>query len=177
MRKLIFVLSISISLLLAGCSTNNRTLESVGLDGLTGKEILVGVADGSIEMTGFGLSVYDDELIVLIDSEKLSVEMPEDEFFLSVAPYENDTHTCLIHSATGCSGELKNESFYVEFIDEDGNVLLSEMMSTMGNGFIDLWLPRDIDGILTITYGNLTSTKTISTSAGEPTCETTMKLT
>ena len=144
MRKLIFILFISISLLLAGCSTNNRTLESVGLDGLTGKEILVGVADGSIEMTGFGLSVYDDELIVLIDSEKLSVEMPEDEFFLSVAPYENDTHTCLIHSATGCSGELKNESFYVEFIDEDGNVLLSEMMSTMGNGFIDLWLPRDI---------------------------------
>ena len=177
MRKFILLLSVSLVLLLTGCSTNNDALQSVGLDGLTGKEILVGVANGSIDIDGYGLSVYDDELIVLIDSEKISVDMPDDEFYLSVAPYENSTHACLFHSATGCQGELVDESFYVEFIDENGNALLSKSMSTMENGFIDLWLPRDVDGTLTITYGDLSSTKNISTSSGEPTCETTMKLT
>jgi len=42
---------------------------------------------------------------------------------------------------------------------------------------IDLWLPRNIEGTLTITQGELTASKLISTASGEPTCETTMKLT
>ena len=177
MKRIILVLSVLFIFILSGCSTNNSILESVGLDGLTGKEILVGVANGSIEISGFGLSVYDDELIVLVDSKRISVDMPEDEFYLSVAPYETGTHTCLFHSATGCQGELINESFYIEFIDNSGNVLLSKTMSSMENGFIDLWLPRNVEGTLTISYGDLISSKDISTSNGEPTCETTMKLT
>jgi hypothetical protein len=50
-------------------------------------------------------------------------------------------------------------------------------MMSMSNGFIDLWLPRDIEGTLTITQGELSATKLISTESGEPTCETTMQLT
>ena len=177
MKKLVMLLFVSLVFLLTGCSTSNISLESVGLDGLTGKEILVGIADGSIEMDGFDLSVYDDELIVSIDSKTFVIDMPDDEFYLSVAPYENSTHACQFHSATRCSGELKSMDFYVEFIDEDGNIILSKTMRTMENGFFDLWLPRDVDGTLIITYGDLSSTKRISTSSGEPTCETTMELT
>jgi hypothetical protein len=152
-------------------------LEDVGLDGLTGKEILTGIADGSIVVDGFGVSVYDNELVVILDDERISVDMPEDEFYVSVAPYIDTTHECLFHSATGCRGELKEEVFFVEFIDTDGNVIISEDMTSMSNGFIDLWLPRNIEGTLTITQGELSATKVISTVAGEPTCETTMQLT
>jgi hypothetical protein len=178
MKKLLLVaLVLSVTLTMSGCTKGNKSLESVGLDGLSGKEILTGVADGSIIVDGFGLSVYDDELLVFIDDEKIFIDMPKDEFYISVAPYIDITHECTFHSATGCRGELKSESFFVEFIDTDGNVILSENKTSMSNGFIDLWLPRNIEGTLTITQGDLTTSKVIKTVAGEPTCETTMQLT
>ena len=177
MKKIImFVTVLLATFTLSACSTNDD-LASVGLDGMSGKEILTGVGDGSIVVEGFGLSVYDDELVVILDEKRISVDMPEDEFYLSVAPYINETHVCGYHSATGCRGELKQEEFFVEFIDKDGNIILSESMSSMSNGFIDLWLPREIEGTLTISQDGLSSSKLIMTEAGEPTCETTMQLT
>ncbi len=102
--------------------------------------------------------------------------MPEDEFYISVAPYVTQTHTCYTHSATGCSGELAGKTFHVLFIDDNGNTLIDGNYDSLQNGFIDFWLPRDIEGTLTITYGELSTTKEISTYTGEPTCETTMQL-
>jgi predicted small secreted protein len=177
MKKVILFISVLIvTFTLSACSSSND-LESVGLDGMSGKDILTGVADGSIVVEGFGLSVYDDELVVILDDTRVSVDMPDDEFYLSVAPYKDTTHECAFHSATGCRGEMKQEEFFVEFIDLDGNVVISENMTSMSNGFIDLWLPRDIEGTLTITQGELSTSKVISTESGEPTCETTMQLT
>jgi hypothetical protein len=177
MKKIVLlVAALIVTFTLSACTSNND-LESVGLDGMSGKDILTGVADGSVEIDGFGLSVYDDELVVIIDNKRISVDMPEDEFYLSVAPYVDTTHECAFHSATGCRGELKQEEFFVEFIDSNGNVILSESMMSMSNGFIDLWLPRDVEGTLTITQGELSVSKLISTESGEPTCETTMRLT
>jgi len=177
MKKIImFAAILIVTFTLSACSSNND-LASVGLEGMNGKEILTGVADGSIEVEGFGLSVYDDELVVILDDTRVSIDMPVDEFYLSVAPFIESSHECAFHSATGCRGEMKQEEFFIEFIDTDGNVILSENMMSMSNGFIDLWLPRDIEGTLTITQGELSATKLISTEAGEPTCETTMQLT
>ena len=177
MKKIImFVAVLIVTFTLSACSSNND-LASVGLEGMNGKEILMGVADGSIEVDGFGLSVYDDELVVILDDTRVSIDMPEEEFYLSVAPFIESTHECAFHSATGCRGELKQEEFFVEFIDSDGNTIVSENMMSMSNGFIDLWLPRNIEGTLTITQGELSTSKLISTESGEPTCETTMKLT
>lgn len=161
---------------LVGCSSG-ETLEDFDLDGMTGKEILTGIADGTIEPDGYAVSVYDHELLVLTEKDSISVAMPEDEFYLSVAPYKTVTHECTYHSATGCRGELKNETVFVEYILTDGTIVLSEEMTIMSNGFIDLWLPRDIEGTLTITQGELSASKVISTTTGDPTCETTMKLT
>jgi len=176
MKKIfMFVTLFIVTFTLSACSSNNA-LANIGLEDMSGKEILTGVADGSIVVDGFGLSVYDDELVVILDNTRVSVDMPEDEFYLSVAPFIESTHECAFHSATGCRGELKQEEFFVEFVDSDGNIILSESMMSMSNGFIDLWLPRDIEGTLTITQGELSTSKMISTEAGEPTCETTMQL-
>ncbi|MGS0972178.1 MAG: CueP family metal-binding protein [Candidatus Izemoplasmataceae bacterium] len=176
MKKIfMFVTLFIVTFTLSACSSNNA-LANIGLEDMSGKEILTGVADGSIVVDGFGLSVYDDELVVILDNTRVSVDMPDDEFYLSVAPFIESTHECAFHSATGCRGELKQEEFFVEFVDSDGNIILSESMMSMSNGFIDLWLPRDIEGTLTITQGELSTSKMISTEAGEPTCETTMQL-
>lgn len=176
MRKtILFVPLLVIMLTLSACS-NNRNLASVGLDGMTGKEILTGVANRSIVVDGFGLSVYDDELVVILDDTRVSIDMPKDEFYLSVAPFIELTHECTFHSATGCRAELKHEEFFIELIDTNGNIIVSKNMMSLSNGFIDLWLPRDIEGTLTITQGDLSAVKLISTAAGEPTCETTMQL-
>lgn len=176
MKKIVLFVMVLLGIItLSACSSSND-LASVGLDGLSGKTILTGVADGSIAVDGFGLSVYDNELVVILDDERVSVDMPENEFYLSVAPYIELTHECVFHSATGCRGELKQEEFFVEFIDLDGTVIVSESMMSMSNGFIDLWLPRDVKGTLTITQGELSVVKVISTETGEPTCETTMQL-
>ncbi len=176
MKKItLFVTLLVVIFTLSSCS-KNTDLASVGLDGMSAKEILMGVADRSIVVDGFGLSVNDDELVVILEDTRVSVAMPDDEFYLSVAPYTESTHECTFHSATGCRGEMKQEEFHVEFIDLDGNIIISENMMSLSNGFIDLWLPRDIEGTLTITQGELTVSKLISTEAGEPTCETTMQL-
>jgi len=176
MRKLIVLVGLVLGVVtLAGCESKD-SLEELGLAGLTAKEILVQVAEGTIAVDGFGLSVYDDELVIYNDEMTVSLDMPDDEFYLSVAPYVNDTHTCLYHSATGCRGEMKSETFYVEFIDNEGNVLLSQEMNSLSNGFIDMWLPRYVEGTLTITFDEMVVTKVISTYGGEPTCETTMQL-
>lgn len=177
MKKLILLITVFvITLTLSACS-NKDDLESIGLSGLSGKEILTGIADGTIIIDGYAVSVYDDELVVILEDNKISVNMPEDEFYMSVAPFINTTHECLYHSATGCRAELKQEEFFVELIDSDGNVVLSETMTSLSNGFIDLWLPRDIQGTLTITQGELSTSKLITTVSGSPTCETTMQLT
>lgn len=176
-KGLLVVVLMSISLLLAACQGNETALEEIGLDGLTGKEILIGIDNGSIEPNNYAVSVYDDELIIILEDEQISLDMPSDEFYVSVAPYKEFTHECVYHSATGCRGELKNETFFVEFITEDGTVLISETRSTESNGFIDLWLPRDIEGTLTITQDDLSVSKELSTTSGNPTCETTMQLT
>ena len=177
MKKIIMFISVLlITLTLSACSSGND-LESIGLDGMNGKEILTGLANGTVVVDGYSISVYDDELVVILEDSRVSVDMPKDEFYLSVAPFITNTHECLYHSATGCRAELKQEEFFVEFVDLDGNIIVSENMMSLSNGFIDLWLPRDVEGTLTITQGELSTSKLISTESGEPTCETTMQLT
>jgi hypothetical protein len=178
MKRILELISLlGLIILLASCQSDTTPLETIGLDGLSGKEILLGLEDGSISSSGYAVSVYDDELVVILEDDRINVDMPEDEFYVSVAPYITQTHECVYHSATGCRGELKNETFFIEFVTNDGTVILSEERSTQSNGFIDLWLPRDIEGTLTITQNDLSAEKILSTTSGNPTCETTMQLT
>src|SRR5699024_12282143 len=84
-----------------------------------------------------------DLLVVEEDNEELVYELPEEEFFVSIAPFINETHECAVHSLTGCQGELVEEDFDVLITDSSGEVVVDETMTTEENGFIDLWLPRD----------------------------------
>lgn len=122
-------------------------------------------------------SITSQELIVT-DSKnnKTTYDLPEDEFFVSIAPFISTTHTCTIHSLTGCQGELVEKEFDVYIQDEEGNIVVDETMTSFQNGFIDLWLPRNETFNVKIEYDGKTAESEISTFKSDNTCVTTMQL-
>lgn len=118
--------------------------------------------------------------VVLSDTTsgtKVSVPLPEDKYYLSVAPYRNQTHDCHNHSLTTCKGEMGNESFKVTVTDSAGTTLSNEEKLAADNGFVGLWLPRGFKGNVTLADATGSATTSIDTAAPDaPTCITTAKL-
>lgn len=122
-------------------------------------------------------SINSHQLIVKEEgAEPVTYALPEDEFFVSIAPFKQETHPCAIHSLTGCQGELVNEAFEVYIVDTDGNEIIKQTMNTLSNGFIDLWLPRDRTYHVVIKQGDQLAESELSTFEGDHTCVTTMQL-
>ncbi len=123
-------------------------------------------------------SISSDTLIVsTLEKEEFIYQLPQDEFFVSVAPYLVDTHPCAIHNLASCRGELANKEFTVYIEDRDGNVYVDEPLTSQSNGFIDLWLPRNKDYQITISYNGKTATTEFATFKDDNTCITTLPLT
>ncbi|MEZ5085417.1 MAG: CueP family metal-binding protein [Tessaracoccus sp.] len=107
--------------------------------------------------------------LLLTDDQQreTTIAMPEDEFYVSFAPYVSQTHDCHFHSLTTCVGELQNADVQVTVTDEaSGETLVDEALTTYDNGFLGVWLPRDIDGTLTVEYEGLTAEWPITTKGG-----------
>lgn len=122
-------------------------------------------------------SITSHELIVTKgDGSEVFYKLSSDDFFLSIAPYVNETHPCAIHNLTGCQGEMANEAFAVLIEDEEGNIIADEMMESQSNGFIDLWVPRNQKFNITIAHNGRTAKSEISSFEGDDTCITTMQL-
>ncbi|WP_163971664.1 CueP family metal-binding protein [Oceanobacillus halotolerans] len=123
-------------------------------------------------------SITSEELIVTeSDDTEEAYPLPEDEFFVSIAPFVNETHPCEIHSLTGCQGEMAEEEFDVYIEDEEGNIVVDDKLQSEANGFIDLWLPRDKTYNVTISNDGKIAESQISTFEGDNTCVTTIQLT
>lgn len=155
-------------------------LESHGLDGLTGRELAEELDAAPVEErpTDLIASVEPDAVVVTDEQgQEESVPLPEDEFYVSVAPYIDQTHDCFYHSLTTCLGELQNQDVEVTVTEEGtGEVLVDETLKTYDNGFFGLWLPRGIDAEMTIEHEGLSSTTSLSTGEDDPTCLTTSQL-
>lgn len=120
-------------------------------------------------------SITSHQLIVNNSGKKTLYDLPEDEFFVSIAPYVEKTHPCAIHSLTGCRGELVNTEIALLIKDLDGNTIMDQTVTTQPNGFIDLWLPRDKVFLVTMTYQGMKAESEISTFKDDNTCITTMR--
>ncbi len=113
---------------------------------------------------------------VFPDEHEVIVSLPADVMVVSVAPFLNHTHPCLTHYMSSCQGELVAVPFAVRAVLADGTVVIDEVLPSMANGFIDLWLPRgeavevsfEIDGYRTVGV--------LSTHRDSPTCVTTLQL-
>src|SRR5699024_12880094 len=89
-------------------------------------------------------SITSTELVVTDENQnETTYDLPEDEFFVSIAPFLNETHPGDIHSLTGCQGELVNEDLEMQIENSSGEVIHDEKQQTEANGYIDLWLQRD----------------------------------
>lgn len=162
-------------------ATDSSLLTDHGLDGLSTREVIdsldaLPIADRPTDLMA---SVRPNALLVSDDQEReIALDMPADEFYVSIAPYVNDTHDCYFHSLTTCKGEMQNTDVNVVVTDKaTGEVLLDETRTTFDNGFMGLWLPRDIDASITIEHDGLSATSDLSTRTDEDaTCVTTMQL-
>lgn len=160
--------------LLAACGSNEEQSaaeqETSDIKGLVSDFTAGNMKDQSASITSHELIVTNS------DQSKKVYDLSEEEFFVSIAPYINNTHPCQDHNLTGCQGELVGQevSLYIE--DSEGNVIKDEIVTTQDNGFIDLWLPRDDSYRVTVKQGDLSAESEISTFEGNNTCITDMQL-
>lgn len=156
-------------------------LEAQGLDGLDTRTLVDTLDATALSERPEGLiaSVRPDELLLTDENgAETSVPMPDDAFYVAFAPYIDTTHECYFHSLTTCVGELQGEQIDVVVTDSaTGEVLVDETMTTFDNGFVGVWLPRDIEADVTVEHDGLSASTTVSTSnADDATCITTMQL-
>ncbi|HLS25345.1 MAG TPA: CueP family metal-binding protein [Beutenbergiaceae bacterium] len=122
-------------------------------------------------------SVRADELVLADGEQEVTVPLEEEGgFYLSVAPYVDQTHECYYHSLTTCRGELANEDVSVRIVDETGDALVDEQVTTFDNGFVGFWLPHDVEGTIEVTFDGRTGQSAFSTGEEGATCLTTLQL-
>lgn len=148
-------------------------LEKYNLAGMDVKAI-VKELDSTIDEPKELSSSINGKFLTLQDGEsKVELKVPEDSFYLSFAPYENSTHPCGFHSLSGCRSELVNVVMHILITDAQGKVIIDQDMETMDNGFIGVWLPRNMNLNLAVTYNGKVASAPISTFAESETCLTT----
>ncbi len=158
-------------ILLASCSNNDEMKQVDDVKALVDKYSVGNFTDDHTA------SISSTELIITEDDESEDVfELPEDEFFVSVAPFVNETHPCDIHSLTGCQGELVDADFDIYIENEAGEIIVDETINSGKNGFVDLWLPRDQTFSVKINHDGKTVESELSTYEQDGTCITTMQL-
>jgi hypothetical protein len=77
---------------------------------------------------------------------------------------------------SSCKGELAENEFFVRAVDQDGRVLVDETITTLRNGFFELWLPRERRIELRIEALNRKASGMIETFDHSKTCVTTFRL-
>lgn len=150
------------------------------LNGLDARQIIdrLDVVPVTERPTGLFASIRPDSLLVSDGAEReVLLPMPDNEFYVSLAPYVTQTHDCFFHSLTTCLGELQNQDVHVTITTDDGAVLVDGAYRTFSNGFLGLWLPRDMSATITLQYEGKSVTAPLSTSEDDPTCVTTLQLT
>jgi len=120
--------------------------------------------------------INTEELVVIFpDERKVTIPQPENEMYVAVAPYINETHSCATHYISSCQAELKKKSFLIT-AGSGNEQILSKTVQSLNNGFIEIWLPRKKEITLKIKYDGKVVEESISTYEGDRTCITTMRL-
>lgn len=182
----------ALTLLLAGCGIDDSGsgsgsdpvstedfLSEHGLEGMGAVEVIdhldrLSVTDRPSDLMA---SVYPDELVLAGEAQEVTLDLPEEKAYVSIAPYVNTTHDCFYHSLTTCRGELGNEEVDVEITDSaTGEVVVDEQVTTFDNGFAGFWVPSDIEGIVDIAHDGKSGSVEFSSKDDGATCITDLQL-
>ncbi len=176
-RNMLFAL---LALSISGCAIAAQSdAEFLAAHGLAGKttEQMVEAIDSSPQARPlpYNAGITSTELKLSDGAQQFSYPLG-DKFYLSFAPYLTQTHPCFNHSLSGCRGELANTPFDVKVTDKSGKVLMQKQMTSHANGFVGIWLPRDIEGTIEVSYQGKKATAPIATHSSSQTCLTTLPL-
>ena len=163
-----------------GTESQDTFLTTHGLAGMDAVEIIDHLDRQKVteRPTDLIASVRNDELLLSSDDQEVVVDLPDNQTYVSIAPYLTSTHDCFYHSLTTCLGELDNEDIQVTITDEaTGEVLVDEATTTFDNGFSGFWLPDDVTGLIEVSYQGRTGTTEFSTTDDGATCVTDLHLT
>lgn len=182
---------LTLTLLLGGCAAEDSAdsaapteaaqqdlLGAHGLDGMDGAEMIdhldrLPVAERPTDLMA---AVMTDHLVLTSAETEMQVELPEDSFYLSIAPYVEQTHDCYYHSLTTCLGELQNEQVDIRILDDDGETLVEEQRTTFDNGFVGVWVPSNTRGTIEVSYAGMTGTTEFTSTDAGATCITDLQL-
>ncbi len=160
----------------SGNKTEAAFLEKYGLNGLSVEEIVYSLDSIKSDPVGLGASITSEYLVLYDNSDEIKLALPADKFYLSFAPYITQTHPCGTHSLSSCQGELVNQTVKVIITDGKGNVIINSDMTTMENGFVGVWLPRNMNATVEVLYNGLTAQTSFTTFSESNTCLTTLPL-
>lgn len=186
---------VAVALLLAGCSSSSTPssdaetgapaaadasslLRDFGLDGMDTREVIdhLDRLGGDERPTDLMASIRTDEVVLSDGTRETTLPMPADELYVSMAPYVDQTHDCFFHSLTTCQDELVNADVDILVRDDQGEVVLEETTTTYANGFVGVWLPRDLTGTVVLTVDGRSVEAPLSTTADSATCLTGLQL-
>ncbi|MBF0722386.1 CueP family metal-binding protein [Sanguibacter inulinus] len=186
---------VAVALLLAGCSSSSTPssdaetgapaaadasslLRDFGLDGMDTREVIdhLDRLGGDERPTNLIASIRTDEVVLSDGTRETTLPMPADELYVSMAPYVDQTHDCFFHSLTTCQGELVDADVDILVRDDQGEVVLEETTTTYANGFVGVWLPRDLTGTVVLTVDGRSVEAPLSTTADSATCLTGLQL-
>ncbi|AKP33065.1 copper-binding periplasmic metallochaperone CueP [Yersinia aleksiciae] len=160
-------------------STTGAENEFLAQQGLAGKttEQMIEAIDQSKQARPlpYSASVTGTELKLSDGQQQFSFPLG-DKFYLSFAPFVNQTHPCFNHSLSGCRGEMAETTFDVKITDNAGKVILQDKLTSYQNGFIGVWLPRNTEGTIEVSYQGLKAVSPFATHAESQTCMTTLQL-
>jgi hypothetical protein len=186
-------LLILLSLLFVSCGENRRPVPAgaptpvrsasprIGpelLEGLDAREALI-LANKWGTSTPEVQSFVDTEAVKVTfknSGKTVEVPLPNDQLVVAFAPYISNTHSCQIHYMSGCQGELVGTPVKVTATLPDGVVLFDQEISTMKNGFLELWLPRNQEIMVTMEALGRKTEGRIGTFSYSKTCITTFQL-
>lgn len=187
-RTAIVTVMAATALLLSGCTTAETPADDSNSATLTELEALrIDTSDVTSIIDGLDALKVDSrpsEIMASVQPGELQLEpggivlpLPEDEFYVSIAPYVNQTHPCTYHSLTTCLGELQNTPIELTITDtESGEVVVEGLTATADNGFVGAWLPSDREFQVRIVSADGYAEQTIRTGKNDPSCITTMQL-
>lgn len=155
----------------------DAVLASAGLEGQDTEQVIAALEASTEDRTAGPMgSVRYDHVLLAGEAGEVAMPIPDDLFYLSIAPYVERTHDCYYHNLATCQGELAGEAVHVSVTDAAGATLVDQDVTLEANGFTGLWLPRDTTGELTVTYDDKQVTTPIATGPEDPTCLTTLQL-
>lgn len=182
---------LALTLVLGGCAaedsadsaapteaTQQDLLDTHGLEGMDGAEMVehldrLPVAERPTDLMA---AVMTDHLVLTSAETEMHVDLPEESFYLSIAPYVEQTHDCYYHSLTTCLGELQNEPVDIRVINDDGETLVEEQRTTFDNGFVGVWVPNNTRGTIEVSYAGMTGTTEFTSTEAGATCITDLQL-